>query len=197
MTPWARPLAEKTPWTISQETPTYTPSQATPPKRQGALAPSPVYSPPVFCLTSTEILNVLYTPGPVCHQARGESIKAGNCSALGSWGQEAPAGQWGPLSERSAGWGVGLCARLRSATGLPAATQLPCFSCPRSHVPPGILWCFLSSQMAHHFFLLKSPLAPVPRFEIQLPVQVFSAGSPAAGHFYLGLSPVSSWGLPA
>ena len=39
------PFAEKTPWIISQETSTYTPSQATPPKRQGALHPLPYVLP--------------------------------------------------------------------------------------------------------------------------------------------------------
>lgn len=33
---------------------------------RGPSAPFPMYSPPVFCLTSTEILNVLYSPGPAC-----------------------------------------------------------------------------------------------------------------------------------
>lgn len=60
------PFAEKIPWTVPQETPTHTPSQATPPKRQGALCPLPYILLPVFCLTSTEILNVLYSLGPVC-----------------------------------------------------------------------------------------------------------------------------------
>lgn len=73
------PFAEKTPWTISQETPTYTPSQPPLPRGGGPSAPSPVYPPPVFRLTSTEILNVLYSPGPACvtkvREGRGVNVE--------------------------------------------------------------------------------------------------------------------------
>lgn len=59
--------------------PPHTPLHKPPlPRGRGPSAPSPVYSPPVFRLTSTEILNVLYTPGPVCvtrwGRGRGERL---------------------------------------------------------------------------------------------------------------------------
>lgn len=67
------------------------PSQATPPERQGALCPLPMYSPPVFRLTSTEILNVLYSPGPVCvaKMREGRNIKAERSLCWGSLGRAA------------------------------------------------------------------------------------------------------------
>lgn len=44
--------------------PPHTPFHKPPLLRGGGPLPlSPVYCPPVFCLTSTEILNVLYSPG--------------------------------------------------------------------------------------------------------------------------------------
>lgn len=83
-TPRPGPFAEKTPWTIPQETPTCTPSQH-PSRQAGARRPRPVYSPPVFRLTSTEILNVLYTPGPCVSPGEG-GIQVGSFSALGAEG---------------------------------------------------------------------------------------------------------------
>ena len=66
------PSAEKTPWTISQETPTYTPSQATLPKRQGALRPLPYVLP--TCVLFDQHRNIkrpLFTGPCVCQQGRG------------------------------------------------------------------------------------------------------------------------------
>ena len=66
------PFAEKTPWTISQETPTYTPSQATLPKRQGALRPLPYVLP--TCVLFDQHRNIkrpLFTGPCVCQQGRG------------------------------------------------------------------------------------------------------------------------------
>lgn len=60
--------------------PPHTPLHKPPlPRGRGPSAPSPMYSPPVFCLTSTEILNVLSSPGPVYVSKGGED-------ALGSGG---------------------------------------------------------------------------------------------------------------
>ena len=66
------PFAEKTPWTISQETPTYTPLQTTPPKRQGALCPLPYVLP--TCVLFDQHRNIkrpLFTGPCVCQQGRG------------------------------------------------------------------------------------------------------------------------------
>lgn len=78
--------------------PPHTPLHKPPlPRGRGPSAPSPMYSPPVFCLTSTEILNVLSSPGPVCVSKGGEDAVGsggscrGSCCKCGSGPSLAPA----------------------------------------------------------------------------------------------------------
>lgn len=61
----ARPFAEKTPWTISQETPTYTPSQAPLPRGRGPPPPPRVLPTCVSFDQHRNIKRPLYT-GPLC-----------------------------------------------------------------------------------------------------------------------------------
>ena len=74
--------------------PPHTPLHKPPlPRGRGPSAPSPMYSPPVFCLTSTEILNVLSSPGPVYVSKGGEDAlgSGGSCCKCGSGPSPAPA----------------------------------------------------------------------------------------------------------
>lgn len=65
--------------------PPHTPLHKPPlPRGRGPSAPFPMYSPPVFCLTSTEILNVLSSPGPACVSKGGEDALGSGGSCRGS-----------------------------------------------------------------------------------------------------------------
>lgn len=161
------------------------PFTSTPPDRQGARRPLPVYSPPVFRLTSTEILNVLYTPGPCVSPGEG-GLEVGSFSALGSRRHQ-------PDNGPRAGLGTLLW-------GLP----LPLL--PRLHAPSGHPWCSLSCQMLPVILFSRSHACP--RFEIQAPARVPAAGTPTAAPFpgrrpwrrppgALGPSALSSRGAPA
>ncbi|ELK00317.1 MyoD family inhibitor [Pteropus alecto] len=142
--------------------PPHTPLHKAPlPRGRGPSAPSPVYSPPVFRLTSTEILNVLYTPGPVCVTRWGRGgIKAEGLLCSGELGAGG--------ASRTVGAPAGALSVVRKSLHSPVFSQ--------DHNLPQLL----------------------PRFEIQVPALVFSAGcrlppgmrrSPASGHLCLGHHP--------
>lgn len=100
-TPGQAPLLRRPPWTISQEPPTYTPSQATPPERQGALRPLPYVLP--TCVLFDQHRNIkrpLFTGPCVCHQGEGgKALKWKDCSeGPGEGGPVDSGGSLGVLS---------------------------------------------------------------------------------------------------
>lgn len=140
--------------------PPHTPLHKHPSREAGARRPRPVYSPPVFRLTSTEILNVLYTPGPCVSPGEG-GMEVGSVSAPGGGGQRAPAGN-GPRVGAGAG-----------TSQPPYHRAFPCPSCPL-HAPSAVPSVFFQARCSPSFSP-KVTLAPVAS---QVPARCSRQGVP-------------------
>lgn len=124
-----------------------------------------MYSPPVFCLTSTEILNVLYSPGPACvtkvREGRGGKALGLLWTAGGGgwwWWKEGCPRQWGLLKGRFLRWQEPACALdiatfTAQACGFLSALPPPPPRCPSFFIWHP--WVSAFKPRLHHFCFLQ------------------------------------------